>query len=323
VRFLPINPRLPGPLASLQRIKYLRTVLTTSVFLAGLVRAIRRCDLLHVFAAAHWSFLMNPAPAVLLARVFHKRAILNYHDGRAEQHLSGSRVALPLIRLFDMVITPSGYLAGVFSRFGIRARAIANIADTERFVFRERSAPRPVFLHNRGLERLYNVECTLRAFELVQQRYPEATLTVAHDGPLREELKRLAAELRLQNVRFIGSVPREKMPEVYQSADIYLTSPDVDNMPLSLLECMAAGLPIVATRAGGIPYLVEDQRTALLVERGDYKGMAAGAFRLLEEEGLALRLAANGRRECEKYTGRHTRPQWRELYEEILGRSRD
>jgi glycosyltransferase involved in cell wall biosynthesis len=318
VRFLPINPRLPGPFRALQKIKYVRTVLTSSLYLVRLLSSIWRCDVLHVFAAAHTSFLLAPAPAVLLAKVFRKRAILNYHDGRAEQHLERSRIARSLIRWFDAVATPSGYLAGIFSRFGFRPRIIPNLVETERFVFRDRGRPRPVFLHNRALEPLYNVECTLRAFALVQQRYAHAALTIAHDGPLRGKLEDLARELGLQNVRFIGSVSREQSPQVYESADIYLTSSNIDNMPLSLLECLAAGLPIVATRAGGIPYLVEDQRTALLVECDDHRGMAACIFRLLEEEGLASRLAAEGRRECEKYTGARIRLQWRDLYAEVF-----
>jgi len=317
VGFLPINPQLPGRLRALQQIRYVRTILTTGLFVTKLLGLIWKYDILHVFAASNTSFLLAPTPAVLLAKLFRKRTILNYRDGRIEQHLTEWKIAVPLIRLFDEVVVQSGYLVEVFGRFGVRARCIPNIVDTKRFSFRERPKPRPVFLHNRSLEPLYNVECTLRAFAVVQQRYPDAQLTLAHDGPLRPRLEKLAVELGSRNVRFIGKVPPGRVPELYAAADIYLTSPNLDNMPGSLLECFASGLPIVATRAGGIPYIVEDEKNGLLVERGDHQAMAACILRLLEEDGLALRLARAGVKECHKYRGALVLEQWISLYRRL------
>ena len=77
------------------------------------------------------------------------------------------------------------------------------------------------------------------------------------------------------------------MGALYNSADIYLMSPNADNMPLSLLECFAAGLPVVSSSAGGIPNIVEDQVSGLLFAPNDHQAMAACALRLLEEPGLA------------------------------------
>ncbi|MEO7143125.1 MAG: glycosyltransferase family 4 protein, partial [Bryobacteraceae bacterium] len=148
-------------------------------------------------------------------------------------------------------------------------------------------------------------------------RYPEARLTVAHDGPQRGKLETLTRELGLQNVRFTGYVSQQQTPEVYDEADIYLTSPNIDNMPGSLLECFAAGLPVVATKAGGIPYILEDERTGLLVECNDHHAMAECAFRLMEEDGLALKLTRNARAECGKYTPDAVGRAWRELYHEL------
>jgi glycosyltransferase involved in cell wall biosynthesis len=92
-------------------------------------------------------------------------------------------------------------------------------------------------------------------------------------------------------------------------------------MPLSLLECFAAGLPIVSSRAGGVPNIVEDQRTGLLFPPDDHPAMAACALRLLEEPGLALRLAENARAECAKYAWARIGPQWIEQYGQLLARS--
>ena len=318
VDFLPINPRLPGPLRGLQSIPYIRTIVTTGLYLLLLLGKIWRCDVLHIFAAAYSSFLLTPTPAILLARLIGKKIILNYHDGQAEDHLANWRTTLPILRLVDEIAVPSGFLVDVFAKFGFTARCIYNIVDSDRFTFRERNPPQPVFLHNRGMEPLYNIPCTLKAFGLIQERYPEASLTLAHGGPLRGQLEDMAQAMNLRNVRFIGIVSQKDSAAVYNASGIYLNSPNIDNMPLSLLECFAAGVPVVSSNVGGIPYILSDGKTGLLFEKDDHKGMAACVFRLLEEEGLALRLIRSARAECAKYTGKAIAARWIELYENVV-----
>ena len=311
VKFLPVNPRLHFALS----MKYVRTAITLVLYLARLAAAIHRADVLHIFTPGYFSFYLAPAPALLLGRLFGKRTILNYHDGRAEDHLRRWPIARRLIRLASVIVVPSDYLVDVFARFGIGATRIHNVAETDSLLYRARAAsPRAIFLHNRGLAPEYNPACTLRAFAIVQQRYPEACLTIAHDGPLRAELERLAAALGLRHTRFIGPVSREEMAALYDSADIYLMSPNADNMPLSLLECFARGLVTVSSNAGGIPNMVEDQQTGLLFPPGDHQAMARCALRLLEDAGLGARLARNARAECDKYAWPEIGPQWLALY---------
>ncbi len=278
-------------------------------------------NVLHIFTPGYFSFYLAPVPALALARFLGKSAILNYHDGRAEDHLTRWPIARRLMRLATTIVVPSDYLVEVFARFGLRANRIHNIAESGSLPYRERPRPKPIFLHNRGLAPEYNPSCTLRAFGIVQQRYPEARLIVAHTGPLRRELETLATSLGLRQVQFIGPVSPEKMAALYDEADIYVMSPNADNMPLSLLECFAAGLPIVSSDAGGVSNLVEDQRTGLLFPPSDHQAMAACALRLLEEPGLAARLARNARAECEKYTWARIGPQWIAQYRQLLDRS--
>jgi L-malate glycosyltransferase len=321
VEFLPINPRLPAPFRLLQQLKYVRTVLTTIWYWLTLISRVSQVSVVHQFAATGLGFLLHSVPALMVARILGKRIILNFRDGRVAKDLDEAQARIaPWIRRFDEVVTPSGYLVQVFARHSIRARPILNLIDVERFRFRERARPRPVFMHNRSLEHPYNVACTIRAFALIQARYPEAELTIAHQGSLRGELERLVQELCARNVSFVGTIAWDETAALLDNADIYLTSPDIDNMPGSLLECFASGLPVVATRAGGIPWIVEDGRTGLLAECGDSRGLAAAAIRLIEEPGLAQRIAVAARAECEKYQWAAVREGWLALYGELGGR---
>src|SRR5687767_14551231 len=224
VRFLPHNPRLPGILRRLQSIKYVRTVVTTLLYVMLLLWRVRKYDIIHIFCASYYSYSLSAIPALFVARLFGKRSILNYRSGEAEDHLENWRTAVPTIKWADEVVVPSGYLVDVFARFGLRARAINNIVELDRFTYRERQTLRPVFLTSRLLEPLYNVPCVLRAFAIIQESYPEARLTVAADGFLRSDLEALARELKLRNAEFVGFVKFEDMPALYDAADIYLSA---------------------------------------------------------------------------------------------------
>ena len=318
ISFIPHNPQLPGPLGWLQQIKYLRTFVTTVAYCVLLFLRVPRCELIHVFSASYYSYLCCVAPAILIGKLFGKKVILNYRSGEAEDHLRNWRTAIPTIKLADQIVTPSGYLVDVFARFNLKARFIFNIVELDRFIYRERKPLRPVFLTSRLLEPLYNVPCVLRAFALIQKQYPEASLTVAADGWLRPDLENLARSLGLRNTRFIGFVPFAEMPKLYDSADIYLTATNIDNMPSSVTECMASGLNVVTTIGGGaIPYIMTDRESGIIVPPNDHEAMAAAALRLLAEPDFAVTLARNAREASKRFTGAAIKQQWLELYQQL------
>lgn len=308
----PINPRF---FPRLQKIKYLRTILTSFKYIADLLLKVPRYDIIHIFSASYYSFLLATTPAVLCAKLFGKKTILNYRSGEAADHLkTWKRTVIPTIRLFDSIIVPSGYLVDVFAGHGLKAKVISNFVNAEHYRFRTRKPLRPVFLSNRNFEAHYNVSCTLRAFAMIQKKNPHARLILAGDGKEKDKLHRLARELDLKNIEFLGAAEPEKMPEIYDRADIYLNSPNIDNMPNSIIEAFSCGLVVVSTNVGGIPYLVENEKTGLLVEMNDHEALAMAAIRILESDELAQSIILQARQECEKYSWENVRTQWLETY---------
>jgi L-malate glycosyltransferase len=320
VSFVPHNPRLPGPFRLLQRLKYVRTIVTSLAYYAKLLRSIPKHDIIHVFSASYLSFLLAPAPAIFLARLFGKKVILNYHSGEAEDHLRRwPGTSVPIIRLADELIVPSQYLVDVFRKFGLEAHAVSNIIDQDRFRFRERRPLQPIFLSNRNLYPLYNVACILKAFARIQQRFPDATLTIAGDGRQRPHLEALARRLKLRNTEFHGVVSPERMSELYDAAHIFLNSSNIDNMPVSILDSFACGLPVVSTNAGGIRCIIRHGRTGLLVPKNDHEAMASWAIRLLETPELAESVARNAYAESPDYTWPAVRATWISVYQRLVG----
>lgn len=319
VTFFPLGPRPPKILAWAGRVPFLRTLVSFVVYTSRLAFGARKYDVFHIFTAGLSSYTLWTIPALFLGRLFGKKSILNYRDGQAEQHLTEWRSAKPSILLADRVVTPSEFLVDVFGKYGIQAQSIVNVIDVGHFRYRKRRKLRPVFMTNRMLEPLYNVGCVLKAFALIQAKYSEASLTIAHDGYCRPALEELAQKLKLRHIYFIGKVSQEKIPDLYDEADIYLMSPNIDNMPGTLLECFASGLPIVATAVGGIPYIAKDRESALLVPANDHEALAARAMELLEHPDLVERLTQQGLREVEKYHWKPVRDQWTALYRDLIG----
>jgi glycosyltransferase involved in cell wall biosynthesis len=321
VSVIAVNPRLPGPLRLLQRVKYVRTVVTSAAYVAALITRLPRSDVVHVFSASYWSYLLAPLPAMLVGRLFGKGVILNYHSGEAPDHLARWPLSRLTMRLAHRIVVPSEFLVPVFRSHGLEAVAVANALDEDGIPFRERTAIRPVFLSNRNLEPLYDVACVVRAFALVQQELPEARLVIAGDGSQRRVLEGLVASLGLRDVTFTGRIPPEVMAGLYGEADVYLNAPTIDNMPLSIIEAFAAGLPVATTDAGGIPFIVAHGETGFVVPVGDAPALATAALRLVREAGLGARLARNARVAfLARYVWGSVSASWERLYDDLAKR---
>ncbi|ALA59049.1 glycosyltransferase family 4 protein [Nitrospira moscoviensis] len=317
VRFVPIDPPLPEAVRWLKRFRFVRTLANECLYVPSLAR-LRHADIVHVYSASYWSFLLAPLPALLMARRFGKPVLLNYHSGEAADHLArwGSLVH-PWLRMADRIVVPSKYLQDVFARYGYRTEVIPNMVDTSRFRYRPRTPLRPHCLSTRNLEPHYGVEQALIAYALLKTAFPDAVLTVAGGGSQEGELRQLARALDLTGVRFLGRVEPEGMPALYDSADIFLNASYVDNQPLSLLEAMASGLPIVTTGVGDIPHMMGDGAYGALVPAGDPAAMAKAATALLEQPERALLMAQRAHQALDRYDWSSVRAEWARAYEEL------
>jgi L-malate glycosyltransferase len=315
---VPINPVPPGVLRHLISIKYVRTILTQLAYYPLLLRELRKADIVHVFSASYFSFLLAPLPAVLIARMYGKPVVMNYRSGEAPDHLRRSAVARATLRAVDRNAVPSKFLKDVFAAFGIPAAIIPNIVDLDHFRFRRRERLEPRIVSTRNFEPLYNVACTLRAFLLIQARFPDATLTLVGSGSQETALRTLCAELGLRHVAFAGRVPPNDIWRFYADADIYLQTPDIDNMPASVLEAFASGCAVVSTDAGGVPAILTHERHGLLVARNDHVRAAESVLRLIDDPALAGQLTQAAVESCTRYEWSAVRAEWVALYRELV-----
>ncbi len=304
------------------KVKGLRALCRLLPYLGRLWRAAGSCNLLHVMANSGWSWHLYAAPAIWIGRLRGCPVVVNYRGGEADAFLrkSHSRVR-PSLRRADALIVPSGFLEAVFAKYGFQAQIVPNIVNLERFsAAPAKAAGTPLrLLVARNLEPIYDNATALRAFAMVRAVHPDAELVVAGSGPLRAELEALARELGIAGaVRFTGRVDNQGMAALYHEADAMLNPTLIDNTPNSVIEALACGVPVVSTRVGGVPYLVEDGKTALLVGAGAPREMADAVLRLAADPQLAAALRERGLLHVRQFAWSEVRPRLLACYDAVL-----
>jgi len=157
----------------------------------------------------------------------------------------------------------------------------------------------------------------LRAAALARGDAPRLTVWIAGEGPLRGALEEEQRALGLGTVvRFLGF--REDVNDLLRAADLFVVSSYLEGMGTATLDAMAAGLPVVATRVGGIPEIVDDGVTGILVPPRDPGALGAAMVRLAGDAALRARFGVAGRARVREFSADRTEERTRALYDEVL-----
>jgi len=305
----------------LERMRWLRALVRLVPYAVRLWRCAGRVDLMHVMANSGWAWHLYAAPAIWIAHAHGVPVIVNYRGGEAGAFMARqSAWVRPTLRRAYAVVVPSGFLEAVFRRHDVETEIVPNVIDLSRFHPDPARAPGRHLIVTRNLEDIYDIGNAIRAFARIRESFPDATLTVAGSGPRLPDLERLAIELGVrERVRFTGRLDNEKVADLYRQADLVLNPSTADNMPISLLEGLASGVPIVSTNVGGIPFLVEDRRTAMLVPPREPARMAEAALEVMSHPERAYQLRAAGIECARRFTWDEVRPALFSVYARALG----
>lgn len=213
-------------------------------------------------------------------------------------------------------VAPSKYLQRAFTERGYPVVCIPNSIALADYPFLRRNRFEPKLLYVRAFAAVYNPEMAIRTLNHLVKRYPNAGLCMV--GPDRDgtlvPCRQLADKLGLgERVTFSGQLSKPEWHRLSESYDIFVNTSDFDNMPVSVVEAMALGMPVVSTDPGGMPDLVESGKTGLLVHCGDAEGMAECIGYLIEQPLEASLLAENARRKIAYLDWQIVKKQWFEL----------
>jgi len=271
--------------------------------LSGLLQVLSRIDarLLHIY------FGQIAVHLLPLIRTWKNPSIVSFHgaDVTVDMNKRGYRDATrQMLDVVKLVLVRSESLRRAVANLGCDPKKI-EVQRTgiplEEFPFRERSFPQNGewrFVQAGRLIEKKGLPVTLRAFAIFQNQYPNATLTIAGEGPLLGQVQKLAHELNIQErVSFAGFISQEQLREIYYRSHIFLHPSQTgrdgnqEGIPNSMLEAMASGLPAFATEHGGIPEAIENGISGVLVPENNHEELARALLNAAQDQSFLSRIA--------------------------------
>lgn len=298
-----------------------RAVARLFFYLVQLWKIAGHVQVFHVMANSGWSWHLFAAPVLVIGRLRRVPVVINYRGGGAEEFFDKSFFWVNLsLRYATTVVVPSGFLERVFLKYKIQPKIVPNIINLDKF---KNVGPKAegdlVIFTARNLEEIYGIDVLLQAFQRVYAQCPQAKLIIAGDGPERQTLTKQAEALGIADATsFTGRLDNDDIVRYYAAATIAVNPSRVDNMPISILEALACEIPVVSTSVGGVPYMVENEKTALLVEPDAPERMADAILRLVNDAALRTQLTTAGRKEIESYTWPVIKKAWFDVYASIV-----
>lgn len=251
-----------------------------------------------------------------LCRILQKKYIPILHGGDLPKRLVKNPKLCSLI--FNNAyknVAPSKYLMHYFELAKIKNLVyIPNTIELDNYPFKLRENLEPKLLWVRSFAKIYNPKMAVDVLHNLKEEYPNATLCMVgpeKDGSL-EETKKYSQNLGL-DVQFPGRLSKKEWINLSENYDIFLNTTHFDNTPVSVMEAMALGLPIMSTNVGGIPFLLEDKKTAILVNDGDVKNMTETVKLVLKNSQFAKSLSQNSRLLASKFDWEEVKQYWMEI----------
>lgn len=252
-----------------------------------------------------------------LARFFNLKYIPILHGGNLPNRLLKSPVLSSYIfKNSYKNIAPSNYLKIAFEAKGYNTLLIPNILEIEKYQFKKRITFKPHLLYVRAFSKLYNPMLAVHVLAKLIESFPTAKLCMVgpdKDGSLNE-CKTLAKSLGIEaSLEFLGLLSKSEWHKLSEEYDIFINTTNFDNTPVSVMEAMALGLPVVSTNVGGIPYLIDNNKTGMLIPPNDVDSMASVIKVLLDDIDKLKELSSSARNIVEQFDWSIVKHQWKAI----------
>ena len=208
-------------------------------------------------------------------------------------------------------VAPSRYLLQEFQQKNFKTSYIPNTIELKGYSFKKRTMVGPKLLWVRAFDEIYNPAMAIKVLLEVLRTHPNARLCMVgsdKNGYLNS-MKSLAKQFNvLEHILFTGILPKEQWHQLSEGYDIFINTSNIDNTPVSVIEAMTLGLPVISTNVGGMPYLITHGVDGILVEKDDYKAMAHEIIKLIKENNLIL--VENARKKVKNFEWSVVREKW-------------
>ena len=254
-----------------------------------------------------------------LATLFNVKYIPILHGGNLPNRLEKSpKWSAQLFGNAFKIVAPSNYLKQAFEKKGYQVVFIPNVLEMKNYRYQQRKQLQPNLLWVRSFATIYNPQLAIQVVAKLKERYPHATLCMigADKGEL-QACKELTQQLNIQNsVEFTGLLTPQQWHKKSEDYDIFINTTNFDNTPVSVMEAMALGLPVISTNVGGLPYLIDDGVDGILVKPNDVKAFVQAIENLLVNQDKGTTLTTNALQKVAQFDWETVKCQWFNLLKE-------
>ncbi|WP_439151528.1 glycosyltransferase family 4 protein [Winogradskyella sp.] len=248
-----------------------------------------------------------------LCRLFKLKYIPILHGGNLENRLkSNPKLSRVIFKNAYQLVAPSKFLATIFQSHGYKTIIhIPNSIDMYNYKFANRKIDKIKLLWVRSFSSIYNPELAIEVLKKLKDQGLKSELTMIGpeiDGSLALT-KQKAQQYNLE-VKFTGKLSKRQWIETAKDFNIFINTTNFDNTPVSIIEAMALGLPIVSTNAGGLPYLISDLEDGLLVPVNNASAMVDAIKLIAANETLRQKLIRNARQKAESFDWNMVKAKW-------------
>lgn len=251
-----------------------------------------------------------------ICRLFKLDYIPILHGGNLEKRLKENPKFSQLI--FSHAkwnVAPSVFIKDVFESYGyVNIKFIPNALNIENYPFTERASGKIKLLWVRSFSNIYNPILALKVVKVLLEKGFEAELCMVGpdtgDGSFKK-VKELSESWHIP-VTFTGKLSKKKWTELSKDYNVFLNTTNFDNMPVSIIEAMALGLPVISTNVGGMPHLIEHGKNGLLVPKNDAMAFVKAILELRSNTELQEKLVFNARKKVENFDWKVIRLKWQE-----------
>ena len=253
---------------------------------------------------------------VMIGKLLKKKIIITYHGGELYEFINKYKTkVIYFLNKADIITVPSKYLQNILNNNSIKSKYLPNIIRDDNVYFKKREKLKPILIVTRTLDEVYNIPLSIMAFKDLKKVVPDAKLKIVGDGKLKNEILELVKKENIDDIEFIGRVPNSKIGEILNTADIFINTSNKDNMPLSLFEALACGLPVISTNVGGIPDYFTDGINGFLIEPNNKEQLTNKILYVLNNQDEVQKIIDNGYQTFEKLTLRNLKSEYLKLYQ--------
>ena len=218
-------------------------------------------------------------------------------------------------------VAVSGYLKHSMDANGWQCVEIPNNIPIENYPYKHRHSISPTLFWVRSFHKSYNPQLAIKLLHRLRKKYPAATLKMIgpdkNDNSL-EKCKKVVKELSLEKwVSFEGLLSQKEWIEQSANSDIFINTTNFDNLPVSVIEAMALGMVIISTNVGGVPYLLEDGKTGLMVPGNDQDAFVEAIDRVLSDPQCAASLSEAAHLKAQQFDWKNVKALWKSLFDRI------